>query len=95
LNRRPKYLRRLSFLPKVIVSYNYKHTHTDKRPIALYWTTTGQLILPISGTENEYTSQSAVTLCGWRVKTGVVHFNCGKTCGCEWQVKKLYCVIPR
>ena len=28
----------------------------------------------LSGTENEYTGQSAVTLCDWRVKA--VHFTC-------------------
>jgi len=35
LNRRPKYLRRWSFFPKVIVGYNYKQTHADNQPIAL------------------------------------------------------------
>jgi len=37
----------------------------------------GQLsLLPSVGREMS-TSQSVVMLCGWRVKTGVVHFTCG------------------
>jgi len=39
----------------------------------------------LSGTGNEYHSQSAVMLCGWGVKAGMVHCTCGWTCG--WQVK--------
>jgi len=31
------------------------------------------------------TGQSAVMLCGWGVKAGMVHSTCGQTCG--WQVK--------
>jgi len=31
------------------------------------------------------TSPSAVMLCGWEVKAGMVHSMCGQTCG--WQVK--------
>jgi len=45
----------------------------------------GQLsLLPLVGREMT-TSQSAVMLCGYGVKTGMVHFTCGETCG--WQVK--------
>jgi len=31
------------------------------------------------------TSQSAVTLCGWAVKEGIIHSTCGQMRG--WQVK--------
>ena len=31
------------------------------------------------------TGQSAVTFCGWEIKTGMVRSTCGRTCG--WQVK--------
>jgi len=37
----------------------------------------GQLsLLPSAGREMS-TSQSAVTLCGWGLKEGMVHFTCG------------------
>jgi len=39
---------------------------------------------PLSGRKMS-TSQSAVMLCGWGVKAGMVHSTCGWTCG--WQVK--------
>jgi len=41
-------------------------------------------LLPSAGREMS-TGQSAVTLCGWGVKAGMVHSTCGCTCG--WQVK--------
>jgi len=45
----------------------------------------GQLsLLPSAGREMS-TGQSAMMLCGWGVKAGMVHFTCGQTCG--WQVK--------
>jgi len=45
----------------------------------------GQLSLLLSAGREISTSQSAVMLCGWGVKTCMVHSTCGWTCG--WQVK--------
>ena len=43
----------------------------------------GQLsLLPSVGREIS-TDQSAVTLCGWGVKAGMVHSTCGCTCGSQ------------
>jgi len=44
-----------------------------------------QLSLLPSAEREMSTDQSAVTLCGWGVKEGMVHSTCGCTCG--WQVK--------
>ena len=41
-------------------------------------------LLPSVGWEMS-TSQSAVTFCGWEVKTDIAHCTCGQTC--RWQVK--------
>jgi len=41
-------------------------------------------LLPTAG-EKMSTGQSAVMLCGWGVKAGIVHSTCGCTGG--WQVK--------
>jgi len=40
----------------------------------------GQLSLLPSAEQKMSAGQSAVTLCGWGVKTGVVHSTCGQTC---------------
>jgi len=45
----------------------------------------GQLSLLPSTCRDMSTSQSAVMLCSWGVKAGMVHSTCGCTCG--WQVK--------
>ena len=46
----------------------------------------GQLSLLPSAEGKISTGQSAVTLCGWEVKAGMVHSICGCTSG--WQVKR-------
>jgi len=45
----------------------------------------GQLSLLPSVGRKMSTGQSAMTVCGWGVKAGMVHFTCG---ACGWQIKR-------
>ena len=53
----------------------------------------GQLSLLPSAERKMSTGQSAVTLCGWGVKAGMVHSTCGQTC--RWQLGGELLMIKR